>query len=127
MLEADLYRSEAKIDALQHPDPSGVFSYKRGPNGEILAEDKEEVPTTKEEGYNRWKWEMEARFIRGDDIDFDYKTVDENDAYDDHATEQREAEDRYFDEQSPDFVTGDDAAHKTKSQELQGETGIQDF
>lgn len=128
-LEADLWRSEAKMEALRHPDPNSVFSYKRGPNGEILAEERDEVPASKEEGYARWKWEMETRFVRGADEDFDYNVVDDNEQYDDHALESLEAQDRYFDNEEPEFVVGDDAARRTKSQEqkLRGETGVQDF
>ena len=126
-MEADLYRSEAKLDALQHPDPNSVFTYKRGSDGEILAEDKDEVPKDKEEGYARWKWEMERRFVRGGDQDFDYRAVDESDDYDDHALEIQEAEERYFDQEEPTFVTGVDGVERSQSQELQGETGVQDF
>ena len=115
------------MDALKHPDPNGIFTYSRGPGGEILAEDKDEVPANKEEGHARWKWEMEARFIRGGDDDFDYKTVDDNVEYDDHALERQEAEEKYFNEEEPEFVTGEDGATRTKSQEPQGETGVQDF
>ena len=127
ILEADLYRGEAKMTALRRPDPNSVFSYKRGPDGEILAEERGEVPATKGEGLSRWRWEMEDRFIRGGDTDFDYKTVDNNDEYDDHALEAREAEDRYFDDEDPQFVSGEDAVKKTESKELEGETGVQDF
>ena len=128
-LEADLWRGEAKMDALRHPDPNSVFSYKRGPNGEILAEERDEVPANKEEGYARWKWEMEARFVRGADEDFDYSAVDDNEQYDDHALEALEAQDRYFDDEKPEFVFGADAAKRTRSQEqkLEGETGVQDY
>lgn len=117
------------MEALRHPDPNSVFSYKRGPGGEILAEDKDEVPSNKEEGYARWKWEMETRFVRGADDDFDYKTVDENEEYDDRALEDLEAQERYFDGEEPKFVSGNDGATRTKSQEskLEGETGVQDF
>src|SRR6201994_2017952 len=34
VLEADLYRSEAKVAALARPDSQATFSYRRGPNGE---------------------------------------------------------------------------------------------
>jgi Coiled-coil domain containing protein (DUF2052) len=115
------------MEALRKPDPNSVFSYRRGPDGEILAEDKDEVPANKEEGYARWHWEMEARFVRGGDDDFEYKSVDDNDEYDDHALETQEAEDRYFDDEEPQFVFGVDGVKRTKSKELQGQTGIQDF
>ncbi|KAK5042940.1 hypothetical protein LTR84_011996 [Exophiala bonariae] len=136
ILEADLWRSEAKLDALKHPDPNSVFTYKRGPNGEILEEEKDEVPATKEEGLARWKWEMECRFLRGGDTDFDYQgEVDNSEAYDDLVSEERDAQDRYFDGETPEFVSrtrtgstneGDDGDLK-KDLKLEGETGIQDF
>ncbi|KAL2010270.1 hypothetical protein VTN00DRAFT_6077 [Thermoascus crustaceus] len=116
VLEADIMRSEAKLDALNNPDPNAMLSYRRGPNGEILAEDREDIPTTKEEGEKRWRWEMEMRFLKGADYNFDYKTVDENDEYDDWNEEQE----RYFDEEEPEWIIEDE-------KKLQGETGIQDF
>ncbi|OAP61095.1 hypothetical protein AYL99_03296 [Fonsecaea erecta] len=128
ILEADLYRSEAKLEALRHPDPHALFTYRRGPNGEILAEDRDEVPANKEEGLARWKWEMQVRFLRGGDDDFDYDAVDNNPEYDDRILEERDAEDRYFDEQEPEFVKGEEGLPRSQShEELEGETGIQDF
>jgi hypothetical protein len=138
-LEADLYRSEAKLEALQHPDPNALFTYRRGADGEILAEEKDEVPANKEEGLDRWKWEMEARFLRGADDDFDYDAVDKNSEYDDRVAEERDAQDRYFDEETPEFVgaegdgEGEEEAVKngsgsgSKAPDLKGETGVQDF
>ncbi|KAJ5470357.1 hypothetical protein N7530_007714 [Penicillium desertorum] len=122
VLETDLLRSEAKIDAIANPDPNAMMSYTRGPDGEILAEDRDEIPPNKEEGERLWRWEMGLRFMQGNDTDFDYKTVDENDDYDDHTDEQ----DQYFEDEEPEWVVdgtrGDDARPN-----LQGETGIQDF
>ncbi|CAP98930.1 hypothetical protein E8E15_004616 [Penicillium rubens] len=122
VLETDLLRSEAKIDAIANPDPNAMMSYTRGPDGEILAEDRDEIPPNKEEGERLWRWEMGLRFMQGNDIDFDYKTVDENDDLDDHTDEQ----DQYFEDEEPEWVVdstrGDDARPN-----LQGETGIQDF
>lgn len=122
MLQADIIRSEAKLEALAHPDPHSMFSYTRGPNGEILAEDRDEIPTSKEEGEKQWRWEMTLRFLRGEDTDFDYATVDENDEYDDWNEEQE----KYFDNEEPEWVVeGTDSGDVTSR--LQGETGIQDF
>ncbi|KAJ5958527.1 uncharacterized protein N7479_005677 [Penicillium vulpinum] len=122
VLETDLMRSEAKMDAISNPDPNAMMSYTRGPDGEILAEDRDEIPPNKEEGERQWRWEMGLRFMQGNDSDFDYKTVDQNDEYDDHSDEQ----DQYFDDEEPEWVVdgtrGDDARPN-----LQGETGIQDF
>lgn len=122
ILQADLLRSEAKVDALAHPDPHAMFSYSRGPSGEILAEDRDEIPPSKEEGDKMWRWEMTMRFLRGEDHDFDYKSVDESDEYDDW----NEAQEQYFDEEEPEW-TVDDAGGGDIHSHLQGETGIQDF
>ncbi|KAK2796505.1 hypothetical protein FQN50_009518 [Emmonsiellopsis sp. PD_5] len=122
VLEADLLRSEAKMEALAHPDPNATLTYTRGPSGEILAEDQDEIPETKEEGAERWRFEMEMRFLRGADHEFDYTAVDHNEEYDDWNEEQE----RYFDDEEPEFmVEKDEEGHR--KQELQGETGVQDF
>lgn len=122
ILQADLYRSEAKMDALAHPDPHAMFSYTRGPSGEILAEDRDEIPLSKEEGEKLWRWEMTLRFMRGEDRDFDYKVVDENDEYDDWS----EAQQQYFDDEEPEWMVEGANGGYIQSQ-LQGETGVQDF
>ncbi|KAJ5182814.1 hypothetical protein N7492_000430 [Penicillium capsulatum] len=122
VLQADLLRSEAKVDALAHPDPNAMLSYMRGPNGEILAEDRDDIPASKEDGEKLWQWEMGLRFMRGDDMDFDYKLVDEDDQYDD-LSEQQE---RYFDDEEPEWVVDDSRGEDARAR-LQGETGIQDF
>ena len=127
VLEADLYRSEAKIAALNAPDPNAMFTYRRGDNGEILAEDKDEIPIDKEDGLRRWRWEMEMRLLLGGDVDFDYVTVDESEEYDDKGLEEQEAEERYFDDQEPEFVVGEDGIKRSISKALEGQTGVQDF
>ncbi|KAL2868546.1 uncharacterized protein BJX67DRAFT_379925 [Aspergillus lucknowensis] len=125
VLQADLLRSEAKIDALSHPDPHAMFSYARGPNGEILAEDRDEIPGSKEEGETAWRWEMTMRFLRGEDEDFDYAAVDGNEEYDDLS----EVQEQYFDDEEPEWLVegaegGEGGDVRAR---LQGETGIQDF
>ncbi|KAL2822184.1 coiled-coil domain-containing protein-domain-containing protein [Aspergillus cavernicola] len=122
VLQADLIRSEAKFDALNHPDPHAIFSYARGPNGEILAEDRDEIPGSKEEGEKAWRWEMTVRFLSGEDQDFDYTVVDGNDEYDDLSEEQE----RYFEDEEPEWVV-EAAEGGDVTARLQGETGIQDF
>lgn len=126
-LEADLLRSEAKLDALAHPDPDQMFSYSRGANGEILVEEKDEVPSDQEEGFARWKWEMEMRFVRGGDGDFDYEHVDEGEEFDDRQTEEKEAQECWFDEEEAAFVDDEGVRRSKNGGELHGETGIQDF
>lgn len=128
ILEADILRSEAKIEALANPDSSLAIAYKRGDNGEILAEEKEEVPLTKEEGRERFNQQMRWRFLAGNDSDFDYKSIDDSEEYDDLAQERRDAEDRYFDDEEPKWLDGStEAEHDKNAAELAGETGIQDF
>lgn len=127
VLEADIYRGEAKLQALRDPnrgsEESGVaVVYRRGPNGEILEEEKDDVPKTKEEGEMRWKEEIGRRFVEGLDEGFDYKTVDGDTGLDDHKEEERSVEEKYFEEQSPEWV---DASEEER--ELKGETGVQDF
>lgn len=115
-------RSEAKMDALAHPDPNAMLSYTRGPNGEILAEDRDDIPASKEEGEKQWQWEMGLRFMRGDDPDFEYATVDQNEDYDDLSEQQ----DKYFEDEEPEWEVDGLRGEDARAQ-LQGETGIQDF
>ncbi|KAL9122302.1 MAG: hypothetical protein Q9187_001150, partial [Circinaria calcarea] len=73
VLEADLWRSEAKMEALSNPSKTSLMTYRRGQDGEILAEEKDDVPINKEDGLRKWRKEMELRFLRGDDEDFEYR------------------------------------------------------
>jgi hypothetical protein len=119
ILEADILRSEAKMDALAHPDSNVSITYKRGVDGEIVAEDMYEAPSSKEEAYEIWRKQMEWRFLKGGDVDFEYSAVDDNEEYDDRTLEQREEEEHYFDAETPTF--------ESEAKELQGETGVQDY
>ncbi|CAF4847331.1 unnamed protein product [Pieris macdunnoughi] len=49
--------------------------------------------------------EMYSSFIEGRDIDFDYNSVDSNDAYDDLEQISQDAEDQYFDSEMNDSET----------------------
>ncbi|KAF2114147.1 coiled-coil domain-containing protein-domain-containing protein [Lophiotrema nucula] len=122
ILATDLWRAEAKKDALAHPDPTSLFEYKRGPQGQIMEEEKDEVPPTKDEGRAWWVDEMRQRFLRGDDEDFNYTAVDENEKYND-PEEERDIQDAYFDSMESDFDTDGEGKEKV----LTGETGIQDY
>ncbi|MCJ1402805.1 hypothetical protein MMC11_006026 [Xylographa trunciseda] len=126
VLEADLWRSEAKIEALTNVKDAGLMTYKRGASGEILAEERDEVPTTKEEGMQRWRKQMELRFLGGRDEDFEYSMVDEGEEFDDRGVEEREEEEKWFEEEEPQWISD---AQDDRPQELQikGETGVQDF
>ncbi|KAG9231825.1 coiled-coil domain-containing protein-domain-containing protein [Amylocarpus encephaloides] len=140
VLEADLYRSEAKLAALKKSKQAETetsvndsstqessssqnylpfVSYSRGMKGEVLPEEEDEVPRDREEGFERWKFEMTIRFLKGDDLDFDYKEIDESDEWD--VIERVEEEERWFEDEEPSWV--DDKA----GGETGGETGVQDF
>lgn len=123
VLEADMTRADAKRDAIEHPDPNSMFQYTRGPHGEFIlnGEDEDESgKLDKESAYKTWKWEMEMRFVKGLDKDFDYQDVDYNEEYDDRAEQEREIEEAYYAEEEPQFALED-------GQAPQGETGIQDY
>ncbi|KAJ5851806.1 uncharacterized protein N7529_011191 [Penicillium soppii] len=122
VLQTDIMRSEARMDAISHPDPHAMMSYTRGPDGEILAEDRDDIPPSKEEGERLWQWEMGLRFMQGNDPDFDYKIVDEDEELDDHADKV----DEYFEDEEPEWVV-DNASGEDVRANLQGETGVQDF
>ncbi len=92
-------------------------TYVRGPDGQVLPENPDEIPKDKEDGFNRWKDEMTLRFLAGIDIDFSYKEVDESDDLD--VIERREAQESWFEDEEPQWVGSEGGE--------QGETGIQDF
>lgn len=85
-----------------------------------MPEDLDEVPKNKEDGFERWKFEMTLKFLKGEDQDFDYKEVDESDAWD--IIESKEEEERWFEDEEPEWIGEEDGAHT-----FGGETGIQDF
>ena len=131
VLEADLYRSEAKLAALRgHPNHPNLddesvqsskdatvpsVSYVRGRDGEVLPEDPDEIPKNKEDGFERWKFEMTMRFLNGEDPDFSYAEVDENDEWD--VIEREEEAERYFEDEEPSWA----------EETINGETGVQDY
>ena len=122
-MATDLWRAEAKKDALSQPDPNSLFTYNRGPQGQIVEEEKDDVPMTKEEGRAWWIDEMTQRFLRGGDADFEYaKLVDGNAKYDD-PEQERDLQDAYFESMESDF----DSDGEGKEKILTGETGIQDY
>ncbi|KAK5090688.1 hypothetical protein LTR05_000863 [Lithohypha guttulata] len=124
-LEADLLRSEAKLeDVHQHADDIS-YSYTQTTNGEIIHVSNEDAgeQLTKDEAQRRWVDAMTERFVAGKDDDFDYSAVDESEEYDDRQTEERELQEEWFDEEQPDSSPRE-GEQKTC---LDGETGIQDF
>lgn len=151
VLEADLYRSEAKLAAVRNAQPKiqdedamspysslsqlpaetkpdvPFVSYLRGSGGEILPEEEDEVPQSKEEGLERWKFEMTLKFLRGEDQDFDYKDVDESEEFD--VIAEMEEEEKWFDDEEPEWV--DESEEGITEGEAKkgtgGETGVQDY
>lgn len=120
ILEANLVRSEAKLEALDHPDPNNPLIYRRAGDGSITAveQDESDRPSNKDEGWSKWEEIMGLRFVRGDDADFDYATVDENDEYDHRDDEDRSRLEEYLNEENEEFL-----GEGTPT----GQTGVQDF
>lgn len=143
-MEADLWRSEAKLAALaekelcrdfnedEGDDSAGRqddewkkreesgFKYVSDKDGNVLPEDEDEVPKSKEEGEERWREATACRFVQGKDEDFDYGPIDQDDSFD--VEERREAEEKWFEEEEPEWANG---AKENGRSEM--ETGIQDF
>lgn len=120
VLEANLVRSEAKLQALEHPDPNSPLVYGTASDGSItgVEQDERDRVRSREEGLERWAEVMELRFLRGDDEDFEYQNVDDNEQYDDQGEEERSKLDEYLQGESEEFVGEGKPT---------GETGVQDF
>ena len=114
------------MEALSKPLDQSTMTYRRGHNGEILAEEKDEVPISKEEGMQRWRKEMELRFLRGDDEDFEYQKVDQSEEFDDRGVEEREQEEKWFEDEEPQWMLDQEEVGR-KTEAIEGETGRQDF
>lgn len=120
VLETDLVRSEAKVAALQNPDPNSPIVYRRATDGRIVAveQDEDDRAKDREDGWERWVDVMGQRFLRGDDFDFNYRSVDESEEFDDRDEEDRRRLETYFEGEEEEFV-GEGRP--------QGETGVQDY
>ncbi|KAL2135020.1 hypothetical protein VTI74DRAFT_10057 [Chaetomium olivicolor] len=82
-------------------------------------------PKTKQEGRAQWEEFLRDRFIRGEDDDFDYAVVDEDDEYD--ALEREEREEAWFEDEDPGWASEESDGGGKAEKVLHGETGIQDF
>ncbi|KAI6827114.1 hypothetical protein KC332_g9668 [Hortaea werneckii] len=147
-MEADLIRSEAKLEALRHqheqrgPGNPGTgqhisrnadsssngdsshpkMIYHRAPDGSIISveADVEDRAVNREEGLQRWREMMSLRFLRGEDAEFDYAgLVDGEEGYDDLEEERRQGLEDWLDREEEAEFVGDGSPR--------GETGIQDF
>lgn len=119
--EADLERSEARLEAAQRGDLRVSGTDNEGkPRLEVKDEEQmEREADTREAAWKRWKHEMVLRFIMGKDDQFDYKIVDLIEDYDDIEEESRNQEEQYFGDEQPHW--GVDGQSRI------GETGVQDF
>ena len=119
-LEADLRRSEAKLGALKTPDLKTPVAYQRAADGSITAVERElgQRAQNKEDGLERWRSAMRLRFIEGNDSDFDYALLDNDDALDDRAEEERTQLEEYLGAEEEQFVGVG---------EPEAQTGVQDF
>ncbi|KAK3717616.1 hypothetical protein LTR37_005683 [Vermiconidia calcicola] len=120
VLEANLVRSEAKLEALQHPDPNSPMVYSRAVDGSItgVEQDDDDRAVGRKDGWEKWKSVMGLRFIRGDDADFEYAEVDEDEGLDDRVEEERTKLEEYLDAEEESFV-GEGSPS--------GQTGVQDY
>lgn len=140
-MEADLWRGEARVEAVRKVGSINVDRHTDTKSAESSAKDgddkhgdeeeyqKEEgsdtdadadAPTSKEEGLERWMYEMTMRFLHGLDEDFEYKVVDENEELDEVRI--REEQERWFEDEEPRW-----SGAESSDAIVAGETGIQDF
>ena len=125
-MEADLWRSEAKITALTNAERTAWRGDSGDPSDDIVAQEKDDVPKSKDEGIQRWRKEMELAFLRGSDADFNYAEIDGNEEYDDRVAQEREEEERWFEQEEPSWVEeGAEEAEKVGG--VRGQTGVQDY
>lgn len=146
VLEADLWRGEAKLEALRQKDGYSTLviatenEAKLG--GESISDsnsirndmfhfiDDEDEPENRVDGEKIWRKEIERRFVAGRDEDFEeYDDVDAG-KWDDGAEEEREEEEKWFDEEEERWVSeelDDEDGKLGKERSLKGETGVQDF
>ncbi|KAL2198823.1 coiled-coil domain-containing protein-domain-containing protein [Corynascus similis CBS 632.67] len=82
-------------------------------------------PKTREEGLAQWEAYLRDRFIRGEDDDFDYALVDDDDEYD--VLDRVDREEAWFEEEDPEWATSGEEGERGKEKILRGETGIQDY
>lgn len=145
VLEADLWRSEAKMEALRldsaaksarsaalpgsgldEEDETGTRSTSDW-NGMIDDDEIYEGLANKEEGLRMWREEMEMRFLAGLDEDFDYDGVDAG--QEDDGSEEESEEEKWFNEEEASWLEVGEGGENENGLKLalKGETGVQDF
>ncbi|CAK1364391.1 unnamed protein product [Cercospora beticola] len=153
VLEADLMRSEAKLNALaqKREEKEREDERRRVREQERVRRQREEVERTgrvegecgdgngeegeeeeddeyegldKETAWGLWKDIMTQRFLAGEDGDFEYGVlVDGNEELDDWEEEERGKLEEWLEEEEEEFLPSGDDGRR----ELKGETGVQDF
>jgi len=69
---------------------------------EAASSDQAKIPSAEKQDLREdFVREMQERFLDGKDVNFDYRTVDENPEYDLVDLQARDNEDKYFDEEEP--------------------------
>ena len=149
VLEADLWRSEAKIEALRRDSAGKSAESMAKPIVGVEKEDMtgtrsmgdhkedrksddddiDEAPSNKEEGLQMWREEMEMRFLAGFDEDFEYADVDAGQD-DDGSEKEREEEEKWFDEEEESWLGEEERGGVNITglmPVLSGETGVQEF
>lgn len=124
LIEAEREREERRKEEEGERDDevvNGMRVEEAAGKEEQQEDDEDAVPQNKEEGRRWWRREMELRFLRGADEDFEYAEVDESEEYDDRAWEERRDEESWFEGEEPVWM-GDG-----KDGRLTGQTGVQDF
>ncbi|KAF2215327.1 hypothetical protein CERZMDRAFT_35625 [Cercospora zeae-maydis SCOH1-5] len=129
VLEADLMRSEAKLNALaQKREEREGLELRRKLRGEESEdeENNEYSELGKDDAWLLWKDIMTQRFLAGKDADFEYgRLVDGNEELDDWEEEERERLEDWLEKEEEEEVFL--PAVEGERRELKGETGVQDF
>lgn len=119
-LEASLLRGESTLASLKESVKSPYAP--DSPKKTSIDDPWDATAMNKEHGLELWKTFLEDRFVKGDDQDFEYEKVDEDENLD--SLERDEEEDIWFEAEEPSWVE-EDESHKGVGK--RGETGIQDF
>jgi coiled-coil protein DUF2052 len=126
ILEGDLLRGEAKLQALssQTASENGRDGGAPPSHTNWVGIEDGAPPKDQAEGRELWHEFLRERFIMGGDVDFDYGPVDANEDLD--TIEKQDAEDAWFEDEDPSWAGHDDDSSPCE-RTIEGETGIQDF
>lgn len=109
-LEADLIRGETKL--------SNISSANKNQNTPATGDETwDQEVENKTHGLALWREFLTDRFVKGDDEEFDYATIDSRDDLD--TLQRAEEEEQWYDEEEPSW-------HEDRK-DRHGETGVQDF